>query len=374
MNITISENIKRLRRARDVTQESFAAALGVTPQSVSKWELGLCYPDIELIPLIANYFGISTDDLFGMDAIRDEARIDEFFAAWQSLSPDELLTRHRELRREFPNHALLALNYASVLYQRCYTPENCREAITVIEKLLEYCPASLRGGALFMLIEIYEKLGEHDNTLKILSELPPMHSSREVTTVRLLSGKLDTGLSDEEVAELRMHFGPFALQLFHMFQLLLSEKQRRGQGADEEYLRILTLLEQLYPYLDSPFGTVGYGSLMSRVEPALNYAAYYAESDPERAVDYIEKAVDLTLNGDTNITYPLLEYTGDGDQDVIVHDVSAANYVADQIAKMSKSNPQRVSTAADTYAAVNGASLDTIRENPRFVAAVAKLK
>ncbi len=65
MNIDIGRKIKELR-ARDKTkQEKLAEALGVTPQAVSRWEQGNGYPDVEMLPAIANYFSVSIDELFG---------------------------------------------------------------------------------------------------------------------------------------------------------------------------------------------------------------------------------------------------------------------------------------------------------------------
>ena len=63
MKLNIGETIKRLRKEREITQEEFAEVLGVSCQSVSRWENDNCYPDIELIPSIAEFFGISTDRL-----------------------------------------------------------------------------------------------------------------------------------------------------------------------------------------------------------------------------------------------------------------------------------------------------------------------
>ena len=65
--IKLTENIAALRKARKLTQEDLATALNVTNQAVSKWESGKCYPDIELLPVIADYFRISIDDLLRKD-------------------------------------------------------------------------------------------------------------------------------------------------------------------------------------------------------------------------------------------------------------------------------------------------------------------
>ncbi len=60
----IGNNIKALRRAKGVTQEVLADALGISYQAVSKWETGANTPDIALLPAIASFFSISIDALF----------------------------------------------------------------------------------------------------------------------------------------------------------------------------------------------------------------------------------------------------------------------------------------------------------------------
>ncbi|MCL2665185.1 MAG: helix-turn-helix domain-containing protein [Defluviitaleaceae bacterium] len=52
----IAENLKTLRKGKDLTQEEAAEILGVSPQSVSKWERGTAYPDIALLPALAKEF------------------------------------------------------------------------------------------------------------------------------------------------------------------------------------------------------------------------------------------------------------------------------------------------------------------------------
>ena len=72
MKLQIGEKLKELRHKNGVTQDQLAEVLGVSSQSVSRWELGICYPDLELLPVIANYFDITLDDLVGMNKIRSE--------------------------------------------------------------------------------------------------------------------------------------------------------------------------------------------------------------------------------------------------------------------------------------------------------------
>ena len=50
MHIILGEKIKELRKRDGRKQEDLATALGVTNQAVSRWEKGICYPDMEAIP------------------------------------------------------------------------------------------------------------------------------------------------------------------------------------------------------------------------------------------------------------------------------------------------------------------------------------
>lgn len=56
MEIMIGRQISMLRKQKGVTQEDLASYLGVSNQAVSKWEANTCYPDIQLLPQIAEYF------------------------------------------------------------------------------------------------------------------------------------------------------------------------------------------------------------------------------------------------------------------------------------------------------------------------------
>ena len=72
MLVEIGSKIKSLRKRDGRKQEDLANALGVTCQAISRWEAGGGYPDIELIPAIANYFNVSIDELFGYSKDREE--------------------------------------------------------------------------------------------------------------------------------------------------------------------------------------------------------------------------------------------------------------------------------------------------------------
>lgn len=71
---SIGEIIAGKRKENGWTQENFATMIGVSAQAVSKWETGGGYPDLSLIPAIAQTLGISIDELFGGSAADEEKK------------------------------------------------------------------------------------------------------------------------------------------------------------------------------------------------------------------------------------------------------------------------------------------------------------
>ena len=115
MKLNIGNNIRTLRRSRDMTQDELAAKLGVTFQTVSRWENGGSYPDIEFLPAIASIFEVTVDHLLGNDMeIRREQlkdltnRLDQAVMKRENDTVVELL---RELRRDLRQYAEFSSNF-----------------------------------------------------------------------------------------------------------------------------------------------------------------------------------------------------------------------------------------------------------------------
>lgn len=65
--MTLNENIKRLRMAKNLSQVDLARALGVTKQSVSNWENNNIQPSVDMLIHLSRFFSVSTDFLLGLD-------------------------------------------------------------------------------------------------------------------------------------------------------------------------------------------------------------------------------------------------------------------------------------------------------------------
>ena len=84
----LGKKIRQLRLKASMTQEQLAERLGVGPQAVSKWENAMAMPDITLLPLLAETFGVSIDDLFDLTVEQRLNRIENRLDVEDELSQD----------------------------------------------------------------------------------------------------------------------------------------------------------------------------------------------------------------------------------------------------------------------------------------------
>lgn len=177
----LAENLKKYRVMKNLTQEDVADYLKITPQSVSKWERGETYPDITLLPALANIFETSIDLLVGMDAIRaTEAKYNIHKNANDFMHNDQLDLAEKVYRDAlliYPNESGMILGLASVLALK----DESEEAIELIEKGLalsinEKQKATMRATLCFL----YFKCGKIEKAKMLAATLPHMRECREV--------------------------------------------------------------------------------------------------------------------------------------------------------------------------------------------------
>ena len=144
MILKIAENIRRYRRAFDLTQEEFAEKIGMSPQSVSKWVRGDGYPDITLLPAIARFFKVSIDELIGNDDLSREERLSKFYEKIHTIEGPDKIVCAREMYQEDPNNWEVAQLLANaVLYaDREHLSENLPLLRSVCEHTLAECTNS----------------------------------------------------------------------------------------------------------------------------------------------------------------------------------------------------------------------------------------
>jgi transcriptional regulator with XRE-family HTH domain len=141
--INIGETIVKLRKEKALTQEQLSEVFGVSVAAVSKWETGIAYPDITLLPKIAEFFDVSVDRLLDYDMSKAEANIEEALK-----KADDLLSvnKHKEaipylanLVYKYPNNIAILVKYAKAKWSSAHgrpKNENHRKQFKEAEDIL----------------------------------------------------------------------------------------------------------------------------------------------------------------------------------------------------------------------------------------------
>ena len=200
--LKIGEKIKELRKAQDVTQEKLADYLNISYQAVSKWENGLALPDITLLPKLANFFGVSTDELLDLKASENETELRRYEKEYHELGRKGKILEKIELSRKvldlYPRNYqwMLNLAYGLVSYgatseQQKYREEHkfVEEAISLCERILEDCTVdSIRHSAIQILCYEYPKMNKKEAAIKLAEDMPNMLICKEMLLSHIYSG------------------------------------------------------------------------------------------------------------------------------------------------------------------------------------------
>ncbi|MBP5249837.1 MAG: helix-turn-helix transcriptional regulator [Lachnospiraceae bacterium] len=294
MQVNIGDRIKNLRKRDGRKQEDLAKALGVTAQAVSRWESNGCYPDMNMIPAIANYFHVSIDSLFGYNNDR-EARIRELDARFNKarieMRPgddlDSLIDELRKSLEEFPGEPkflrLLALSLADKGRNESETPKRyIAEAAEIYEELLKESNSYIDG-----LLDTYTLMGEYEKAEKKATEQPPLRNSREVLLASIeYKRAFDTGYKG------RKYTGEAILTMLTELYFVLSNAVGHNEGLrnSKEALRISMALKSLFEVVfDGDFKE--YHSYMCLL--SLDCAEYSARlKDYDEALSFFDEAYD----------------------------------------------------------------------------------
>ena len=214
MELRIAETIRSLRKEMGITQEELAGAIGVTTQAVSKWERGEGYPDITLLPNIAEYFQVTLDTLCGIDEKKKQADISAILRATNYASSyEDGVKIAREGLAKFPHSIELKSNLAEAL-MGCparWTPprEVLEEVIRLYEDILGHCPDlnTISPNAFSLLCRAYISIGEEKKARQIAYQINGEYESQHVWCLILQGEELVTHIQESIIHTLpKIHF------------------------------------------------------------------------------------------------------------------------------------------------------------------------
>lgn len=239
MKINMGSNIRELRKRNNITQERLAEYLGVTYQTVSKWENGTSLPSISLLPSIANIFNISIDELYDIDKHTRDEKITAYETEYNALCSKGDNQGRVELMRcaleEYPRNYKF-MNYLARSLYRCYNIElYSTEIIMLCDRILEECKTdSIRFSALQTIARTYNDIGQYKTALQYAYEMPSITSSREFFLSEILT-------EDERTEQLQKNIFFLAYNAGKMITYLASDS--RGIGKQLSYEDKISMYE-----------------------------------------------------------------------------------------------------------------------------------
>ncbi len=208
-NIHLGQTIRDLRKANGLTQEGLATVLSVTPQAVSKWESGVSYPEMTMIPMIASFFEVSLDTLFDYDLRKVKTHIQKLLEEADGYFFDD------HLRYVATIQAALAENPGNEELQcallDAYEWGIRNEGETVhLDEMINLCHQIISGSRDFVkicnvkdnLAAAYLQQGKYDQAKAVLETLPATVCLRDDSMAFRLSGqdKIDAAIRAGKIA------------------------------------------------------------------------------------------------------------------------------------------------------------------------------
>ena len=335
MQLNLGNNIRQYRRKDKRTQEQLAEVLGVTAQAVSRWESGGSYPDMDLIPSIANFFGVTIDELFGYEGDRNkriealESQIYDMIDMnnGRDVCVAECIALARKSLLEFPGNEKLMLALASTLFNAgyvCYGEKHLTdsegygifdtethktyaewvEAITIYEKVLQTLPmGEHRDRAIKELSQLYLNMGESEKCKVLVDSAPDMWNSREFLSAYASTGKQQV---IAQSATLLQTVRASAMLIVNI--TMGDQKHLTANEKAENIASAIRLFDSVCP--DGDYGSQA--EFVSALEMLYSYFLWQADRKDETFVA-LDKAKELFLefiayceNGGEKHTSPLV--------------------------------------------------------------------
>ena len=236
--MNMGEKIKSLRRRKGISQEVLAQAMLVSCQAVSKWETGTTMPDVGMIPALAAYFDVSTDELFCYNVLENQQRVDAICAEAAPLrvsQPERAEKILREGLRQFPGNekllTVLLYTLMTVDGREADTAEVCRILIDQAKD------DGIRYDAWNILARSYKAMGMEELVEPTLDNIPEFYFTRTESRAKLLTGE-----KAMEAARIQLTFS--ARTTVEMLEILAregaeAEKCRNAANSIQEILNTL---------------------------------------------------------------------------------------------------------------------------------------
>ncbi len=192
MELKIGNKIKTLRKKKGLTQEQLAENIGVSFQAVSKWENNIALPDITLVPLIAHYFGVSTDELLSYNSNEISKEIEDIVwkaARYRETDPEMGQRILKKALEKYPDNDILLNNLLYVMNFGESRGKHWDETLALALKLIDKTDSDeIRYDALRFVAYAYKEKGDIESAASALEQIPELYFTKLAETAFVLDG------------------------------------------------------------------------------------------------------------------------------------------------------------------------------------------
>ena len=240
MTIKLGKKIRELRKEKNISQEVLAQYLGVSSQAVSKWENETAMPDVTMIPAIASFFDVSTDDLFDYNRLEAEHKVSEICEKafeYRFSDPAKSETILREGLKQYPGNDIILNNILCVLDPA----ERSEEIITICKTLIEGTrDDAVKYDALRILADTYHQTGQQALVEPALEQIPEIYFTKLQQMAFLLEGEKSLDAAWKQ-------FGLSLEETVDMLLIIRDRLREKGQLDDaSKYARIVKGISEVF--------------------------------------------------------------------------------------------------------------------------------
>ncbi|MBQ9150843.1 MAG: helix-turn-helix domain-containing protein [Clostridia bacterium] len=360
--MNLNQTIQALRADKRLTQEQLAELVGVSTAAVSKWECGNSYPDITLLPKLAEIFDVSLDYLFGYRKA-EEKTIPETIAEANRLGKEgkreEAISLLRQTLERYPQHEILLFELARHIFvsmrfrSSAKRRERLREATEIFLSVAERTQSANRRAwcyqfltAICMATQDYVQAEKYNNQLLTGRGMYPKVTAA-VISQKLRSREEADSMMENTMAESLYEY----VYMGNWYVFSLFEGKR--------YREIITVCDRTLRIIDVGI-KAGQAYLFNEASDfaECKALAYAHMGQQELCLDSLESAYEYACQYDTldyDFTYDVYDLTGE------MHDVEERISSRANLLRTLQCDERR-----EVYA--------SLRDNPRYQALLARLQ
>ncbi|OFI06090.1 HTH-type transcriptional regulator Xre [Clostridium acetireducens DSM 10703] len=302
--LSIGEVIFELRKEKGITQDQLGNFVGVSTAAVSKWESGISYPDITMLPVLATFFNVSIDKLLNFKVDLSDEEVMKIFSECEAIFSKgdlyEAINKSKEYVLKYPTSYYLKLRIGFLFNVYSWKENNEKKRMDIIafsiklfEDVAKNCTEiKIVDQALFQLGALYQVIEEEDKAIEALNKI----SKSELETDIVLAGiyiKKNKFKKARELLQTKLYKNINEITFVCMGLANSYIKDEKNLSMAEKYNNLSINIKKAV--------SSNKDSVLSLSMEYLNFAENYLKfNEKEKAIKMLKNMVDDIKNNDIN--------------------------------------------------------------------------